>query len=312
MNTRVYIDGYNFYFGCLKGTHYKWLDPIKLSEILLKRSVEKSSTLLQPSAVKFFTADISGRASYDNSSINDQKAYHQGLNSYCGDSLKVIKGGYAIDKVVCPKVEVNNVGKEKEPRDSERIEVWKMEEKQSDVNVALEALFDVVTDQSIDQVVFVTNDTDILPALRKIKEYNLLGLRKPVKVGLIVPIKNSTQAKPSGSLIAESDWSIKSISEQELDRAQLPCRITGGKKVALKPIGWFKHPDKVEEIITILSEKGVEGSVPKAWKWLSKDLHPAENLPCLDVKPLQVMDNSEHLETILAHAKAYAKYKKSS
>lgn len=26
LRTRVYIDGYNLYYGCLKGTAYKWLD----------------------------------------------------------------------------------------------------------------------------------------------------------------------------------------------------------------------------------------------------------------------------------------------
>lgn len=26
LRTRVYIDGYNLYYGCLKGTPYKWLD----------------------------------------------------------------------------------------------------------------------------------------------------------------------------------------------------------------------------------------------------------------------------------------------
>ena len=30
LRTRVYIDGYNFYYGCLKGTSHKWLDLVKL------------------------------------------------------------------------------------------------------------------------------------------------------------------------------------------------------------------------------------------------------------------------------------------
>ena len=31
MRTRVYIDGFNLYYGCLKGTPAKWLDPAILS-----------------------------------------------------------------------------------------------------------------------------------------------------------------------------------------------------------------------------------------------------------------------------------------
>jgi len=29
LKTRIYIDGYNLYYGCLKGTPYKWLDLTK-------------------------------------------------------------------------------------------------------------------------------------------------------------------------------------------------------------------------------------------------------------------------------------------
>lgn len=67
LRTRIYIDGYNFYHGCLRGTPHKWLDLLPLFEkhILpsaslkdhdahLIRRVEKTvfSTALQPSAGK--------------------------------------------------------------------------------------------------------------------------------------------------------------------------------------------------------------------------------------------------------------------
>lgn len=55
MKTRVYIDGYNLYFGCLKGTPFKWLDPVSLIETLLVRSGAPESAL-DELAVKFFTA----------------------------------------------------------------------------------------------------------------------------------------------------------------------------------------------------------------------------------------------------------------
>jgi len=35
MKTYVYIDAFNLYFGCVKGTPYKWLDLSKLCAILL-------------------------------------------------------------------------------------------------------------------------------------------------------------------------------------------------------------------------------------------------------------------------------------
>jgi 6-hydroxy-3-succinoylpyridine 3-monooxygenase len=73
MKTRVYIDGYNFYFGCLKGTPYKWLDPVSLVEILLIRSGAPES-VLDELAVKLFTADISERAASDSCSLNKRAA----------------------------------------------------------------------------------------------------------------------------------------------------------------------------------------------------------------------------------------------
>ena len=36
MRTAVYIDGFNFYYGAVKDTTYKWLDPKQLCETILK------------------------------------------------------------------------------------------------------------------------------------------------------------------------------------------------------------------------------------------------------------------------------------
>ena len=35
VKTIVYIDGFNLYYGCLKGTPYKWLNPLLLCQALL-------------------------------------------------------------------------------------------------------------------------------------------------------------------------------------------------------------------------------------------------------------------------------------
>jgi len=35
MLTNVYVDGFNLYYGCLKGTPYKWLDLGALCQALL-------------------------------------------------------------------------------------------------------------------------------------------------------------------------------------------------------------------------------------------------------------------------------------
>ena len=53
MRTRIYVDGFNLYYGALKGTRYKWLDPIKLSTLLLPASCVLDKVL-------YFTARVSG------------------------------------------------------------------------------------------------------------------------------------------------------------------------------------------------------------------------------------------------------------
>ncbi|WP_339718781.1 NYN domain-containing protein [Marinomonas primoryensis] len=312
MKTRVYIDGYNLYFGCLKGTPFKWLDPVSLIETLLVRSGAPESAL-DELAVKFFTAEISERAASDRSSLNDQRSYHLALNNHCSNRLQTIKGNYSIDKTKFPKVEHDERGKEKEPRSSERVKIWKMEEKQSDVNVALEAVYDAVTDLTLEHIVFVTNDTDIIPALRKIQHHNELKLRKPVKIGLIIPTRKSdTERKGNKSLKDCADWTIEYIHDEELQAARLPCRVFGPRKTASKPISWFKNSEKVQEILNLLSQKGIEGSVPKAWKWLERPLHPADGLENIEGIPAELMDDDTALEIIHQHAKAYADYKKRS
>jgi 6-hydroxy-3-succinoylpyridine 3-monooxygenase len=309
VNTRIYIDGYNLYFGCLKGSPFKWLNPVSLSERLLKRC-GVSASVLDDLAVKFFTAEISQRAASDKSSLNDQRSYHLALHNYCGSKLKTIKGSYAIDKTKFPIVEKDNLGKEKEPSESERVKIWKMEEKQSDVNVALEAVYDAITDLSIEQVVFVTNDTDIVPALEKIKYHNTLKVRSPIKIGLIIPRKsdNDEFRQANKSLSALADWTIKYIFEEELAASQLPCRVVGSK-TALKPIGWFKYPKKVGRILDTLTDPQVEKSLPRAWKWLNKPLHKANNLPYLEGAPANNMDDEEALAIIEQHVSAYATHK---
>ena len=35
MRTRVYVDGFNLYYGALKGTPFKWLNPVDLARRVL-------------------------------------------------------------------------------------------------------------------------------------------------------------------------------------------------------------------------------------------------------------------------------------
>ena len=60
LKTRIYIDGYNLYYGCLKRTPYKWLDLKTLFTKHILPSVHHAGVpqLAPSSAIKFFTAKI--------------------------------------------------------------------------------------------------------------------------------------------------------------------------------------------------------------------------------------------------------------
>ena len=51
--TIVYIDGFNFYYGAVKGTPYKWLD----LEALCRRLLPKDQIV----KIRYFTARVASR-----------------------------------------------------------------------------------------------------------------------------------------------------------------------------------------------------------------------------------------------------------
>lgn len=50
--TAVYVDGYNFYYGRIRGTSYKWVDIVTLFE----RLVHEQTPTSQMTLVRYFSA----------------------------------------------------------------------------------------------------------------------------------------------------------------------------------------------------------------------------------------------------------------
>jgi 6-hydroxy-3-succinoylpyridine 3-monooxygenase len=79
-----------------------------------------------------------------------------------------------------------------------------VEEKQSDVNLALQAYHDAITGQIVHAVI-VTNDTDIAPALEMIRTHT------QVLIGVVVPTTDDTRA-PNTDLVKLAHWKRQHIS----------------------------------------------------------------------------------------------------
>lgn len=265
LRTRIYIDGYNLYYGCLKGTHLKWLDLMALFEKSILPSVTASingqslASDLQPVAIKFFTAPILEQAAKEHDSIRCQEQYHAALNKHQPGRIETIKGYYSLTEARA-KV-IDPTAPKTWPRDCKSTDVWKLEEKQTDVNLALHAVKDALLGD-IEHVVIVTNDTDIAPAMQMIRAHT------NAVIGLVIPTTDHERV-PNAELAKYAHWVRTHITEGELKLAQLPRVVAAGsRRPAIKPNSWFARPDLLQRALE-LGEIQL-GSRSKVFQWLGK------------------------------------------
>ena len=146
--TLVYIDGYNLYYGLLKESpDSKWLNLRALVAAMFKEKHEIRS-------IKFFTARVRTYP-HDIAAEERQKIYLQALAAF-GD-VEIIEGFYSKKKIWLPHV--NGKCKTCEESHAGMAHVVKLEEKRSDVNLAVAALVDAMRSDA-DCFVLVTGDSD--------------------------------------------------------------------------------------------------------------------------------------------------------
>lgn len=205
--TNIYVDGFNLYYGALKGTPYKWLDLDKLCCLLLPRN--------QIHQIKYFTALVSARPNDPDQPVR-QQTYLRALQTL--PNLTIIKGSFLSHPVLMPLAA---------PGEGERKSVWvmKTEEKGSDVNLATHLLNDAHKGE-FDLAVMITNDSDLLEPMRIVRE----ELKLPV--GIINP-----QKKPSWSLRSQASF-IKPVRGWALKDSQFPATLKDANGTFTKPISW--------------------------------------------------------------------------
>lgn len=226
--TSIYIDGYNLYYSRLKGTPYKWLDMAALfrDRILLPQDPE--ATLV---AIKYFTAPVKASyARHGEASDHAQTQYHRALLARSPGLLHIISGFHIFEPTSLPSYHAGV-----DPRKSSVSRVWMIEEKQTDVNIALHAYRDAVRGEC-DQLVICSNDSDMEPALRMIRED-----APAVRVGLVMPLRDKASAGgkvPNKRLTSLAHWVRHYIRDEELAQSQLPQNVPTKKKPASKPAHW--------------------------------------------------------------------------
>lgn len=176
MRTAIYIDGYNLYYGRLRGTEYKWLDVVALF-IQMARSIEPASQVV---AVKYFTAPaLTKFARHGEASMRAQNDYHRALEFKYPDLFTKVLGSHVYEKdgTSLP------VYLEGQPfNKTNTVKVWRLVEKKTDVNLAM-SMYRDASKGSVDQLVLVSNDSDAEPVLEALREDF-----PSLKIGLVIPL----------------------------------------------------------------------------------------------------------------------------
>ena len=139
----IYIDGFNFYYGAMRGTAYKWLN------------LEACFRRLRPGddirCIYYFTALLDGPKG------GRQQQYLKALSTL--PLVQVILGKFKLKQVTCRVGACRYRGSR----------IFEMpEEKRTDVNIALQLLDDANHDRA-DRFVIVSGDSDLVPALEMVK-----------------------------------------------------------------------------------------------------------------------------------------------
>lgn len=251
MQTRIYVDGFNLYYGALKGTPYKWLNPVELSNLFLPQGYKVDKVL-------YFTARVSGAVDPD--APRRQNIYLSALRTlprveiHFGNFLAktvwrpLINLPIANRQICVPqpvmlpagdhRVEGQNpqtltVGtyrrrQRQGPRtpspDTVIAEFHTMEEKGSDVNLAAHLLNDAWAGR-FEAAAVISNDTDLVTPIR------MVTAERGKPVFIVCP--GRWQMAPSLRQVASH---VRHIRRQMLQSAQFPDPIV--QPPISKPTTW--------------------------------------------------------------------------
>lgn len=208
MKTIVYADGFNLYYGAVKGTPHKWLDILKLCQLLLPKN--------QIVEIKYFTALISARPG-DPDQPNRQQMYLRALRTI--PNLEIIYGHFLEHEIMMPLANPPSTG-------SKFVRVIKTEEKGSDVNLATHLVNDA-HNKRYQVAVIVSNDSDLVEPVKVVRQ----------EVKLPVGVLNPIPTHPSYELRKHATFE-KPIRSGVLAASQFPVRMRDSIGEFFKPPTW--------------------------------------------------------------------------
>ena len=209
MRTYIYIDGLNLYYRALRNTRCKWLDLLSLCE----QALQSQHRILK---IKYFTTRVLSTPR-DPQKPDRQDSYLHALQHHYREKIEIHLGHFLTKPTRYPLADPAKNG--------QMVEVIRMEEKETDVNLAVHLLNDAWKDR-YDCAVLVTNDSDMAEGMR------LTKLEHPGKrLGLLSP----DPKRHSLELRRHADFSMR-LKPRWLRGSQLPNPIPGTN--FRKPSSW--------------------------------------------------------------------------
>ena len=209
MQTIVYVDGFNLYYGALKNTPYKWLDPSLLCHFLLP---SPKHHLIK---IKYYTAKVNARPK-DPLQPQRQQTYLRALQTI--PHLEIVYGRFLQSIVHMPVVNP--------PTGCPPFaKIIKTEEKGSDVNIAAHMIHDAHLGL-YEAAVVISNDSDLVEPIRIVRH----------ELGKVVGILNP-YPQPSHELKKQATF-IKPIRQGVLKISQFPLLLADTHGTIHKPPTW--------------------------------------------------------------------------
>ena len=198
----VYVDGFNLYYGALKDTPLRWLNPLALASNLFPA--------FDCVACKYFSAPVSSKAGSSDQALR-QSLYWRALRTM--PSLEIIEGHF--------KVRQTWARSANPPPDM--VEIIRAEEKGSDVNLASHLLVDAMVG-AYDVALVISGDSDLVTPIGMLT-------RKFVRpVGVINPQRLSgpgrRRLRGSSQLKQVASYYRGGLTWAQLERAQFGAVLT--------------------------------------------------------------------------------------
>lgn len=209
MRTRVYVDGFNLFYGALSRSRFKWLDLFAL----FQDHVLSPGSMVE--VVNYYTAPIKAAAADDREAPARQQRYQRALLAYRPGSIRVHQGRIQRNTPALRLAE-DLPGLPK----GTAVRVLHFAEKQTDVNLAADLISDAWRG-GFEQAVICSNDSDLVGAIAAVRRDH-----PALRIGIVAPLVRGGARAIAEDLRKLAHWH-KLLSESHLAAAQLPDKIPG-------------------------------------------------------------------------------------